>query len=145
MSRHENLKRVASAASALAVGASTAGERRWWERVEARALVLLAQTTPEGTDIPPRRWWVSWYDPPGIPFSSGTTPVWSSGSTFSGLETIVAAILALDETEVKEKVLAMYDLPEGGEVKWRFCEERPPNWSPYCDRFPKRSGLEWPE
>ncbi len=53
-------------------------------------------------------------------------------------------VLAEDEQSAKEKVLRSYDvyLPADA-VTWRFVEERPDDWSPFGDRFPKADWMQW--
>lgn len=95
-----------------------------------------------------KRWWVSWYSPGGD--FTLNFPWWISGHAVVDFDdesrdvpTFVAAIEARTEAEAKAIVGRAYDnVP--GKIVWRFCNERPADWSPFCDRFPRKAWMRWP-
>lgn len=78
-------------------------------------------------------------------------PWWISGYRMDGddetgaLDTpsICAAVRAPNEAAAKALIIAAYDEPPG-ELEWRFCNERPDDWSPFNERFPKADWMQWP-
>ena len=93
----------------------------------------------------PSRWWVSWYSPAELYGKFELhSPWWISGEDADGRHTICAAILAHTEHEAQQLVKESYDdCPPP--IEWRFVSDRPANWSPFCDRFPKADWMKWPD
>lgn len=92
-----------------------------------------------------KRFWVSWYATPrNGPFTLHT-PWWLSGERCSdGAKTVCAAILAKDEAAAKEAIFAAHDV-RPKQIELRFCNERPSDWDPFCDRFPRAKWMKWPD
>lgn len=91
-------------------------------------------------------YWVSWWhlesfntDDMGFEIHS---PWWISGQRGSdGATSICAAIKAESEESAKAKIIYSYDITRI--LEFRFCEERPDDWTPFSDRFPKRDWMQW--
>jgi hypothetical protein len=94
--------------------------------------------------MPMKKFWLSWYhDPAKLGGFELTAPWWVSGTRMSDdADTVVAAVQADHPEGAKDRVLRSYDVPPD-DVEWRFCEERPANWTPFCDRFPKADWMHW--
>ncbi len=88
-----------------------------------------------------RKWWVSWYDSGGFLLER---PWWWTGHRADGKATFCAAVIAPSEEEAKEQIVRAHDDAEV-DMEWRFCEEKPENWEPFCERFPRSCGMQWPE
>lgn len=91
-----------------------------------------------------KSYWVSWFHTPetlgGFELHS---PWWVSGLRCSDdADTVVAAIHADHEEGARDRVLRSYDV-RPDDVEWRFVEERPDSWSPFCDRFPQADWMQW--
>lgn len=91
----------------------------------------------------PRNWWVSWYCPAALYGKFELhSPWWVSGERMAdGALTICAAIKGHSEGEAQQEVVESYD--DSVTLEWRFVEERPTNWSPFCDRFQKADWMKW--
>lgn len=90
-----------------------------------------------------KRWWVSWYGDPDVLFTLHS-PWWASGKRLSDdAATIVAAVLAEDEDGARRGIVGAHDVAV--DLEWRFCDERPADWSPFCERFPRAGWMRWPE
>lgn len=88
------------------------------------------------------RWWVSWYaDDKGFEYHG---PWWITGHEIGGAATIVAAVLANSLEEAKAVIVAAHD-KENVELRWRFVEDRPGDWAPFGERFPRGDWMKWPE
>lgn len=89
------------------------------------------------------RFWLSWYDTRYGQWELHS-PWWVSGERCDdGAKTICAAVEADSEEDAKRKVLEAHDeYPD--DVEWRFCEEKPDDWSPFCDRFNRAKWMQWP-
>lgn len=95
--------------------------------------------------VEPRRWWVSWYSPVELMGKFELhSPWWISGETGDGAKhTICAAIAAHSEGDAQQTVKESYDdCPPP--IEWRFVEERPADWSPFGERFPRADWMQWP-
>lgn len=101
-----------------------------------------------------KNWWLSWYSTPDTGAYTLHWPWWVSGARIvadryafdEGREepTICAAVQADSEEAAKEIILAAHDRRPAN-IEWRFCEERPADWSPFgSDRFPRDSWMHWP-
>jgi len=92
-----------------------------------------------------KRYWVSFQldgDMAGFEYHG---PWWISG--WGGQNTdepcVCLAICARNESQAKRAVLDSFDeLPKIRE--WRFVNERPGDWVPFCDRFSRREWMVWP-
>jgi hypothetical protein len=51
-------------------------------------------------------------------------------------------VRANDEDAAREVALSSYDT-RPPELAFRFVEERPDEWVPFCDRFPRSSWMVW--
>jgi hypothetical protein len=92
-----------------------------------------------------KRWWVSWLSPTELYGKFELHfPWWVSGETWDGSkQTICAAIHAYTQEEAQQIVKECYDdCPPP--IEWRFVRERPEDWSPFNDRFPKADWMQWP-
>jgi len=48
----------------------------------------------------------------------------------------------LSEEDAREQIYRCHDVrPE--HIEFRFCEERPHGWEPFCDRFPRGAWMKW--
>lgn len=92
-----------------------------------------------------KKWWVSWYDHPGnFTLVEYEYPWWITGYRADGKATFCAAVIAPSEVEAKEQIVQAYRyMPVN--MEWRFCEEKPEDWEPFCERFPRSCGMQWPE
>jgi hypothetical protein len=93
-----------------------------------------------------KNYWVSWY---GNHLGKFTvfTPWWISGwrvmSDGSDDPIFCAAIKASSEEQAKLKVAMAYDVSPGDNIEFRFVSERPEEWAPFSDRFPKADWMKW--
>lgn len=71
-------------------------------------------------------------------------PNWESG--YGRGPTVVFVAIAESEDELMEYI-EEHCLEEGSSIEWRFADERPDDYSPYSDRFPKSDELweVWPD
>lgn len=88
-----------------------------------------------------KRWWVSWYQPVGSDLEL-RSPWWCSGSRADGAQTICAAVEATNASEAMAIVRSAQN--DDITIEWRFVEERPDDWEPFCDRFQRADWMEWP-
>jgi hypothetical protein len=93
-----------------------------------------------------RNWWVSWYCPPGqMGKFELHWPWWVSGQRMSDdAETICAAVKAENEDGAKQVIIDSFDDQKPDDLEWRFVNERPGDWSPFCDRFQSAKWMKWP-
>lgn len=89
-----------------------------------------------------RPWWVSWYSPLPLSTFELHSPWWVSGYDADDRPTMCAALRADNEFAALAAVFAAYDDPPQT-IEWRFYEEREADWSPFCDRFPKKAWMAW--
>jgi hypothetical protein len=98
-----------------------------------------------------KNYWVSWYCPPDkMGKFELYSPWWVSGMRMhDDAETICAAVQAKNEDQAKLKIIMSHDADcvawASNEIEWRFVSEKPANWSPFCDRFPKADWMQWPQ
>lgn len=93
-------------------------------------------------------YWISWY---GKGEWELHWPWWVSGYRMDGDEdagtpdtpTICAAVQAANEEAAKEIILAAHDTRPDN-IEWRFVNERPAGWTPFCGRFPRADWMKWP-
>jgi len=92
------------------------------------------------------RYWISWYSPVSLYGKFELhTPWWVSGETCEDepRHTICAAIEAGSEGEAMQLIKECYDeCPPP--IEFRFCDKRPDDWSPFCDRFERADWMRWP-
>ncbi len=92
-------------------------------------------------------YWLSWWHTQDLSAFELNWPWWVSGYRDGGDEqddaAICAAVQADDEDAAKGIVIAAYDV-RPDDVEWRFVSERPADWSPFCDRFPKADWMAFP-
>lgn len=94
---------------------------------------------------PAKVFWLSWYQDWVEGAFELHRPWWWTGvRADDGAATICAAIIAPDQEVAKALVVAAYERPPKS-VEWRFCEERPNDWTPFCDRFERKPWMRWPE
>lgn len=100
-----------------------------------------------------KSYWVSWYHTPDLGGFELSAPWWVSGARIVAdrlafdeqrEEPIVCAAVRADHPEgARDRILTAYDVRPDG-LEWRFVEERPSDWSPFTDRFPKTDWMQWP-
>ena len=88
-----------------------------------------------------KSFWFSWYHEQSFGAFELHSPWWVSGSTETA-NTVCAAVRAEDEEHAKRLVIESFDTAPT-EVEWRFVEERPADWSPFTDRFPRARWMKW--
>lgn len=89
------------------------------------------------------RFWISWYATKSRTFALDW-PHWTSGQRCGDdALTICAAVIAEDADAAMEIVYAAHDKRPRG-LEWRFVNERPDDWSPFCDRFLEYPQTCWP-
>lgn len=89
-----------------------------------------------------RSFWLSWYATKSMGEWELHSPWWISGSRMSDdADCVCAAVRAESETKAKIKIILSYDQPPA-QIEWRFCEERPDEWSPFSDRFPRAAWMQ---
>lgn len=93
-----------------------------------------------------KNFWISWNHRESYGAFALEMPWWISGRAFDdSYETVCAAVRAENEDEAKEIVLGAYDKrPSMRHFVWRFVNERPEDWQPFCDRFPRGDWMKWP-
>lgn len=96
--------------------------------------------------------WVSWWTTFELGSFELHNPWWFSGHRIGSFNassnelSVCAAVKAESEEAVKEKILSSYDKrPDPMSVEWRFVVEKPTDWSPFCNRFPRRDWMKWEE
>lgn len=72
-------------------------------------------------------WWVS---------------AWILRADDTATDVICAAVMATDREDAMRRIVEAHDPPTG--LVFRFAEERPLDWSPFCDRFERRTWMRWP-
>lgn len=93
------------------------------------------------------RFWISWWSHPTVGFELHS-PWWVTGYSSQGFgaeeaqRSLCAAVLAENAEAAKAAVVAAHDAPV--DLEWRFVEHRPDSWSPFNDRFPRKSWMRWP-
>lgn len=93
-----------------------------------------------------RPFWISWVQTPSLSEYTLHSPWWVSGHVPHPDGTrfnIVAAVMAANMDGAKCRILGAFDVVPM-EIEWRFCDERPTGWSPFCERFPRAPWMRWP-
>jgi len=83
--------------------------------------------------------WLSWIAKDAdftIPF-----PWWVSGFT-DDTPIVCCAVWAQDEEKAKQIIKDAHFVGDP-DIEFRFCEEKAPDWSPFCDRFPRADWMIW--
>ena len=93
-------------------------------------------------DCPPPFWLSWWHSHEYMGAFELHSPWWVSGYGDDGRVSICAAICARNAIDASKKVWCSYD-KEPPTLNFRFCEERPPGWSPFSERFPRADWMEW--
>ncbi len=73
-------------------------------------------------------------------------PWWITGTTDSsfGEQSVVCAAVVADSEDAARTVLRKCFDPGHGLIEWSFVEQRPDDWEPFTDRFPRRDWMKWP-
>ena len=90
-------------------------------------------------------YWVSWYD---LHYGKWElhSPWWVSGERLhDGAQTICAAIRAPSPDAAMIMIEQAHDEPRPLPLEFRFVDERPDDWSPFCDRFQRAAWMKWTE
>jgi hypothetical protein len=93
-----------------------------------------------------KRYWVSWHEPTGVdldwrpmvvPPKAIVPAYWCTG--WLGVDGDIACVCAVVDAATEEQAKqTIKDYWKPWEVEpWRFIEERPRNWMPQEDRFPR--------
>jgi len=87
-----------------------------------------------------KKYWVSWVHKEGDGAFELHSPWWISGYDSNDNPMICAAI----KTDMipEHHIRLSYDNPPE-DIAFRFAEERPEKWSPFCDRFAKADWMKW--
>ena|ERR1017187_5077551 len=88
-------------------------------------------------------YWISWnHEKHFTPFEIDS-PWWISGQGADGLSaSICCAIKAENELDAIAKIYKSYDeTPKN--INFRFQQEKPNDWIPFSDRFPKADWMKW--
>jgi hypothetical protein len=89
-------------------------------------------------------WWVSWYhDHDAMGAFEMRFPWWRTGFVDDGHNvTICAAVRARNVDEARAAVFTAYDTPPKS-IHFRFVDERPADWEPFGERFPRADWMVW--
>lgn len=107
--------------------------------------------TVEKRKLSMKNFWLSWWHPSSLSNDNDMgfelySPWWIFGSRGFTEETdasaICAAVKANSEDEAKEVIFKCYD-NRPDELEFRFCEEKPQDWSPYSSRFQSADWMVW--
>lgn len=91
-----------------------------------------------------KKYWMSWISDLDQPFELHW-PWWQSGSDCNDRWIICAAIMAESEEAAWQILIDSHDEPDLATPERRFCNHKPDNWRPFCDRFPRADWMQWPE
>jgi hypothetical protein len=106
----------------------------WGDGVEGDKIV-------KRDEAPLKNFWVSWVALPEQGEFELHSPWWYTGWSETG-KSICAAVKATDADAARIMVFESYDKPPF-KIDWRFVEERPDDWSPFSDRFPRAEWMKW--
>lgn len=87
-----------------------------------------------------KNYWISWETKPCFGAFSLHFPWWISGYGIDSDPTICAAIQT--DMNPDDFIRLSYDRPPR-DIQFRFIEERPDDWSPFSERFPKAGWMQW--
>ena len=90
------------------------------------------------------KFWLSWYHTEDMGPFELRSPWWVTGLRPEDAVMICAAITAENFIEAEKLIKASYDTPPD-EIEWRIVVQHDKHWSPFCDRFPRRDWMQWPE
>lgn len=89
-----------------------------------------------------KNYWVSWNHREDMGAFEYHGPWWVSGEG-NGYKTLCAAVQRCeDASEVCAKIMRTYDT-HPGELDVRFCDEKPDDWTPFSERFPRAEWMRW--
>jgi hypothetical protein len=92
---------------------------------------------PMKTEAKLKKYWISWYHDENFSPFELETAWWISGEEYNKNRKMICAAIYSDHIALAhQKIQMLYDIPPR-EIEFRFCEEKPNDWTPYCDRFPK--------
>jgi hypothetical protein len=114
----------------------------WLASAGATLQTDIADEPKASEPAPLKRYWVSWYHQEDYSSFRVDTAWWSTGWNDTA-ETICAAVLATDPENARLQITAAYGSPH--ELKFRFMTEKPGDWSPFGERFPRADWMQWPE
>jgi len=69
-------------------------------------------------------------------------PHWSSGEDADGNSILCCAVWATSEKKAKGIINNCHFAPNTN-LSFRFCEEKPIGWTPFCERFPRANWMIW--
>lgn len=91
----------------------------------------------------PQPFWVSWYC---VDAQMGKFelhwPWWITGYASDDSAIICAAVRAADKYEAMGLIIKAHDGPVS-DIRWRFIERQPVEWSPFDDRFQQADWMRW--
>jgi hypothetical protein len=89
-----------------------------------------------------KNFWISWQHRSEFGEFELHFPWWISG-TGDGYSNLCAAVKAESEEAAKKIICEhCYDVSPTY-IEFRFCEERPADWNPFCDRFQRADWMKW--
>jgi hypothetical protein len=105
---------------------------------KTRAITAWNRREQEKTKV--TKFWISWHSTEEMSAFELNTPWWISGYRGSDDAAIIcAAVKAASKEHAEQIIYESYD-NRPASIEFRFCDERPDDWTPFCDRF-KRA--EW--
>jgi hypothetical protein len=99
-------------------------------RARGRALRRFVSTFAE------RSYWLSWRRPRQMGHDHFTFPFWDRPESVF----VFAAMRACSAREAMDKVTVGYS-EQVGQIEFVAVQEKPDDWSPYCDEFPKEDWM----
>ena len=88
-------------------------------------------------------YWLSWYATKKNGAFELHSPWWVSGGRGADrARTICAAIKADSEKSAREIIYKAHD-KRPKEIEFRFIEAKPPDFNPFCGRFPRADWMKW--
>lgn len=92
-----------------------------------------------------KKYWLSWYHSTAeLGMFKLSWPVWNVGQDGeSDSEIMRAAVKAKNEEAAMHIIVSSYDDIMAGDIEFIFVDEKPVDWSPFSDRFPKASWMKW--
>jgi len=88
-------------------------------------------------------YWISWYHDVETGEFELYFPWWKTGERLDGgVWSVCAAVRASNVVGAEKVILESYGTyPD--HLEFRFVENRPRNFSPFCERFPRADWMEW--
>ena len=88
-------------------------------------------------------YWLSWWcDEDDYGKWELHSPWWVTGEDPEGRLSICAAVWAGSHESAQGIIHDCYDEPPS-ELDWRSVEQKPPEFDPFTDRFPRRDWMKW--